>query len=222
MASPRERVVIVDFGMGNLHSVHQALRRAGEDLPVDIAISQDPDAVRAADRVILPGQGAMRDCMSHLQDTGMADAVRDIFGHQPLLGICVGLQMLLEHSAEHDCAGLGLLPGQSHRFDLALSQEDGSRITVPQMGWNAVWQHSDHPLWAGIANGSPFYFLHSYYALMARQDDIAGEADYGLRYCCALQHGSVFATQFHPEKSARAGLQLLRNFLRWQPQARAQ
>ena len=215
-------VAVVDYGMGNLRSVAQAVLAAAADSAVRVQVTQDPAVVRAASRVVLPGQGAMRDCMAALRASGMEEAVREAAASKPLFGVCVGMQMLLEHSEEGDTPGLGLIPGQVRRFDLAgQHQADGSRFKVPQMGWNQVWLAAHggqrHPLWDGVADGSFFYFVHSYYAQPAQADDCAATTDYGLAFTSAVARANIFATQFHPEKSAAQGLQLYRNFLHWQP-----
>ncbi|MBV2162969.1 imidazole glycerol phosphate synthase subunit HisH [Comamonas nitrativorans] len=215
-------VAVVDYGMGNLRSVAQAVLAAAADSAVRVQVTQDPAVVRSASRVVLPGQGAMRDCMAALRQSGLEDAVRDAAASKPLFGVCVGMQMLLEHSEEGDTPGLGLIPGQVRRFDLAgQRQADGSRFKVPQMGWNQVWQAEHggqrHPLWDGVADGSFFYFVHSFYAQPAQERDCAAATDYGHRFASAVAHGGMFATQFHPEKSAAQGLRLYRNFLHWQP-----
>jgi len=210
------KIVVVDYGMGNLRSVAQALRAVAPE--ADVQISGEPAAIDAADRIVLPGQGAMRDCMASLRASGVEDAVRRAAKSRPLMGVCVGEQMLFERSEEADTAGLGLLPGQVVRFRLeGRLQEDGSRFKVPQMGWNRVRQRRAHPLWEGIADDSYFYFVHSFYAQPAEDSDILGETDYGGMFCCAVARENIVATQFHPEKSARAGLALYRNFVHWNP-----
>jgi glutamine amidotransferase len=212
-------VLVLDYGMGNLRSVAQAVQAAAQDLPIKVVVGCDPQQVRDADRIVLPGQGAMRDCMAHFAASGARDAVlAEVAGGKPLLGVCVGMQMLLEHSEEQDTAGLGLFQGQVRRFQLAGQlQEDGSRFKVPQMGWNRVDIARPHPLWDGIASGSHFYFVHSYYAAPSRADEIAATTRYGHPFACAIARDTIFATQFHPEKSAADGLHLYRNFLSWQP-----
>lgn len=210
------KIVVVDYGMGNLRSVAQALRHAAPD--ADVRISGEVAVIREADRLVLPGQGAMRDCMRSLRESGVQDALMEAARSKPLFGVCVGEQMLFDWSEEGDTPGLGLLPGKVVRFDLeGKLQEDGSRFKVPQMGWNRVHQTADHPMWQGIADGSYFYFVHSYYAVPAEQRTIMGETDYGITFACAVGRDNIFATQFHPEKSADAGLQLYRNFVNWQP-----
>jgi glutamine amidotransferase len=212
------RVAVVDYGMGNLRSVSQAVRHVAVGEGLVVQVTADPDQVRAAERVILPGQGAMRDCMRELRDSGLLGAVLEAAQTKPLLGVCVGMQMLLEHSEEQDTPGLGVIPGRVRRFRLdGRLQPDGSRYKVPQMGWNRVHATRAHPLWAGIPEGAWFYFVHSYYAEPDDSAHQAAESDYGGRFTCALARDNIFATQFHPEKSADHGLQLYRNFLHWRP-----
>ena len=210
-------VAVVDYGMGNLRSVSQAVMHVATGSGVDVVVTQSADEVLAADRVVLPGQGAMRDCMRELHDSGMKNAVLHAAAHKPLLGVCVGMQMLLEHSEEQDTPGLALIPGRVRRFQLeGRLQPDGSRFKVPQMGWNQVFQQP-HALWQGVAEGSWFYFVHSFYAAPSEPSHTLGEADYGGRFTCAVGRDNIFATQFHPEKSADQGLALYRNFLHWKP-----
>ena len=184
--------------------------------------SERPDEVRAAQRVVLPGQGAMPDCMRELRESGLQESVLEAAASKPLFGVCVGMQMLLDHSAEGDTPGLGLIPGEVIKFDLAgRTQADGSRFKVPQMGWNQVRQvpHGGavHPVWAGIPDNSYFYFVHSFYARPQSAAHCAGEADYGGVFAAAIARDNIFAAQFHPEKSAEHGLALYRNFLHWNP-----
>ncbi len=212
-----ETVAVVDYGMGNLRSVSQAVAHVAREADVRVIVTANPEEVFAADRVVLPGQGAMRDCMAELRRSGLEDAVRHAAATKPLFGVCVGMQMLLEHSEEQDTPGLGVIPGQVRRFRLeGRLQPDGSRYKVPQMGWNRVFQRP-HALWGGIPDGEYFYFVHSYHAAPAHPQHSVGEADYGARFTCTLARDNIFATQFHPEKSAAHGLALYRNFLRWQP-----
>ena len=211
-----KKIAIVDYGMGNLRSVAQALKQAAPE--VDVAIVDQPEAIRAADRVVLPGQGAMPDCMRCLGESGLQEAVIEASRTKPLMGVCVGEQMLFDWSAEGDTKGLGLLPGKVLRFELeGKLQDDGSRFKVPQMGWNRVYQKRAHPLWDGVPDGSFFYFVHSYYVVPAEETHIAGETDYGGRFTSAVARDNLFATQFHPEKSAAAGLRVYRNFVDWNP-----
>ena len=210
-------VAVVDYGMGNLRSVSQAVMHVAAGTGVDVVVTQRPADVLAADRVVLPGQGAMRDCMAELHASGLKNAVLHAAAHKPLFGVCVGMQMLLDHSEEQDTPGLGLIPGWVRRFQLeGRLQPDGSRFKVPQMGWNRVAQ-SPHALWQGVDDGAWFYFVHSYYAAPDRPEHAVGHADYGARFTCAVARDNIFATQFHPEKSADQGLALYRNFLRWKP-----
>jgi imidazole glycerol-phosphate synthase subunit HisH len=215
-------VAVVDYGMGNLRSVSQAVMHAAAGEGVDVVVTSQPEVVRAAERVVLPGQGAMRDCMRELRDSGLQEAVLEAAAAKPLMGVCVGMQMLLDHSEEQDTPGLGLIPGRVRRFELeGQRQPDGSRYKVPQIGWNRVFQvpHDGrvHPVWAGVPDGAFFYFVHSFYARPDNAVHSAGETDYGLRFTSAVARDNIFATQFHPEKSAAHGLALYRNFLHWQP-----
>ncbi|HJV76170.1 MAG TPA: imidazole glycerol phosphate synthase subunit HisH [Noviherbaspirillum sp.] len=210
------KIVVVDYGMGNLRSVAQALRHVAPE--ADVRISSELSVIKAADRLVLPGQGAIPDCMRSLRESGLQEAVLEAARSKPLFGVCVGEQMLFDWSQEGDSAGLGLLPGKVVRFQLENKiQEDGSRFKVPQMGWNRVQQKLSHPLWKGIVDNSYFYFVHSYYALPADPQQIAGETDYGGLFACAVAKDNIFATQFHPEKSAASGLQLYKNFVHWNP-----
>ncbi len=211
-----KKIVVVDYGMGNLRSVAQALRTVAPEAVVLIS-SEVADIVQA-DRIVLPGQGAMPDCMKSLQSSGLQQAVLDAARNKPLLGVCVGEQMLFDWSEEGNTPGLGLLPGKIMRFQLKDQlQEDGSRFKVPQMGWNRVQQTQSHHLWRGIPDQSYFYFVHSYYAVPEQRTDSVGETDYGMAFCSAVARENIFATQFHPEKSAAAGLKLYRNFVVWKP-----
>jgi len=211
-------VAVVDYGMGNLRSVSQAVMAAAQDQGVRVVITARPEEVYAAERVVLPGQGAMRDCMRELHESGLQEAVLDAAARKPLMGVCVGMQMLLDHSEEQDTPGLGLIPGRVKRFRLeGQLQPDGSRYKVPQMGWNRVHQTRAHPVWGEVADESWFYFVHSFYAETSDPRDSAGQSDYGTRFTCAVARDNIFATQFHPEKSAASGLALYRNFLHWSP-----
>jgi glutamine amidotransferase len=211
-------VAVVDYGMGNLRSVSNAVRHVAQGSGFEVVVTSRPEEVRAADRVVLPGQGAMPDCMRELRDSGMLEAVLDAAARKPMLGVCVGMQMLLDHSEEQDTPGLGLIPGQVRRFRLeGQLQGDGSRYKVPQMGWNRVRQERAHPLWDGIPDESWFYFVHSFYAMPSDPSHSAGTTEYGPRFTSAVARDNIFATQFHPEKSAELGLRLYRNFLHWTP-----
>jgi glutamine amidotransferase len=210
------KIVVVD-GLGNLRSVVQALRTVAPE--ADVIVSHQADVIDDADRVVLPGQGAMRDCMRSLRESGAEEAVLRAMKTRPVMGVCVGEQMLFDMSEENEgTPGLGLLPGKVVRFQLdGKTQADGSRFKVPQMGWNRVRQVRAHPLWEGVEDGAYFYFVHSYYAQPENPADTIGEADYGSAYCCAVARDNIVATQFHPEKSADAGLRLYRNFIHWNP-----
>jgi len=214
-------VAVIDYGMGNLRSVAQAVIAAAHGSGVEVVITSDPAEVRKAERVVLPGQGAMRDCMRELHDSGLMPEVLHAAANKPLFGVCVGMQMLLDHSAEGDAGGtacLGLIPGEVVKFELnGRHQPDGSRFKVPQMGWNQVRQTSQHPLWSGVPDNSYFYFVHSFYAKPLDVRHTAGETDYGQPFTSAVSRDNIFATQFHPEKSADMGLMLYRNFLSWSP-----
>ena len=215
-------VAVVDYGMGNLRSVSQAVQAVAVGTGFEVVITQDPDVVRAAERVVLPGQGAMPDCMRELRESGLQASVLEAAASKPLFGVCVGMQMLLDHSAEGNTPGLGLIHGEVIKFELAgRLQDDGSRFKVPQMGWNQVWQTSQggvaHPVWGDVPDGSYFYFVHSFYAKPSDARHSAGETDYGQRFSSAIARDNIFATQFHVEKSAAAGLQLLHNFVNWKP-----
>ena len=214
----RPVVAVVDYGMGNLRSVSQAVLHAAGASDFDVLVTSSPQAVRSADRVVLPGQGAMPDCMRELAASGLRDAVLRAAEDRPLLGVCVGMQMLLDRSEEGPTEGLGLIPGDVLRFRLDdVRQPDGSRCKVPQMGWNRVAQARPHALWTGIPDGAWFYFVHSYRACPLDDAHSAGVTDYGGTFTSAVARDNIFATQFHPEKSAGHGLLLYRNFLAWQP-----
>ena len=215
-------VAVVDYGMGNLRSVSQAVRhvaaQAGAAAAFEVIVTSRPDEVYSAERIVLPGQGAMPDCMRELRESGLQDAVLHAAANKPLMGVCVGMQMLLTRSEEGPTDGLGLIAGEVRRFQLeGRLQPDGSRYKVPQMGWNRVIQAQPHPIWAGVPDQSYFYFVHSFYAQPYDTRHSAGETEYGERFTCALARDNIFATQFHPEKSAEHGLALYRNFLHWNP-----
>ncbi|WP_395012367.1 imidazole glycerol phosphate synthase subunit HisH [Undibacterium sp.] len=210
------KIVVVDYGMGNVRSVAQAFRAVAPE--AQIVISGDIADIRSADRLVLPGQGAMPDCMGCLQESGLQEVLMQAAREKPLFGVCVGEQMLFDFSAEGNTPCLGLLPGKVVRFDLSGQlQEDGSRYKVPQMGWNRVRQSQAHPLWNGIADDSYFYFVHSYYVQPEQVQDVVGTTEYGQIFTSAVARENIFATQFHPEKSAAAGLQLYKNFVHWNP-----
>ena len=207
--------------MGNLRSVYQAFHHVA---PSDnVLIAHQPEAIRAADRVVLPGQGAMPDCMKHLEESGLLEALLEAAKNKPLLGVCVGEQMLFDKSAEVRAneawtSCLGLISGEVRRFDLeGKRQADGSDFKVPHMGWNQVRQDKPHPIWNGIPDLTSFYFVHSYFVVPLHQEDTAGSAEYGAWFTSAVAKDNIFATQFHPEKSAEYGLKLYQNFVSWQP-----
>jgi imidazole glycerol-phosphate synthase subunit HisH len=207
-------IAVVDYGMGNLRSVSNAVKHVAPDLRV--AVTQDPDEVDRARRVVFPGQGAMPDCMRELDARGLRHAVVNAARTKPFLGICIGLQMLFDVSDEGDIPGLGLLPGQVVRFPAdRMFAADGAKLKVPHMGWNEVEQTLAHPLWEGIVSGSRFYFVHSYYPVPRNSDLIAGHCHYPYAFTCAVAQDNLFAVQFHPEKSQAAGLRLLSNFVHW-------
>lgn len=216
MMASSKKCVIIDYGMGNLHSVQGALRAVAAG--TEVVISADPAEILKADHVVLPGVGAIRDCMDELKRQGFPALIEEVRRTKPLLGICLGLQAMLEHSEENGGAeGLGLFKGQVKFFGKDL-REGNEPLKVPHMGWNQV-QQSAHPLWAGIENNSRFYFVHSYYVQAANPAEVVGRCHYGLDFDVALAQDNVFAVQFHPEKSHQAGLTLLKNFLSWDGQA---
>ena len=212
-----QTIAIVDYGMGNLRSVYQAFHHVAPN--DNVLIAHQPEEIQAADRVVLPGQGAMPDCMKHLQESGLLDALLEAVKSKPLLGVCVGEQMLFDRSAEVRATEqwtpcLGLIPGEVRRFDLVgKKQADGSAYKVPHMGWNQVRQDGKHPLWEGIPDLSSFYFVHSYYVVPQRKEDTAGSTEYGDWFTSAVARDNIFATQFHPEKSGDAGLHLIKNWV---------
>jgi glutamine amidotransferase len=213
-------IAVIDYGMGNLHSVAKAIEHVAPDARV--VVTSDPDRVREAERAVFPGQGAMPDCMRELDSRGLRAAVLEAAASKPFLGLCIGLQMLFESSEEGNVAGLGVLRGTVKRFARErMRGPDGARLKVPHMGWNQVEQAgaagSRHPLWAGIADGARFYFVHSYYVEAKSAALVAGSSAYGFPFTCAVAQANIFAVQFHPEKSAAAGLALLKNFVTWHP-----
>ncbi len=220
-------LVVVDYGMGNVRSVAKAFEHVSPKTKVQI--SGDPQTIKSADRIVFPGQGAMPDCMAYLKQSGLEDVVRQVSETKPLFGVCVGEQMLFDWSAEGSTPGLGILAGKVLKFPDALPMISDSagaaqtaRLKVPHMGWNKVFQQpamtgKAHPLWAGVADGSYFYFVHSYYVEPSAQELTVGQTDYGFRFTCAVARDNIFATQFHPEKSAADGLKLYANFLDWTP-----
>ena len=207
-------IAVVDYGMGNLRSVQQALRKVAP--AADIVVTSEPRQVAAADRVVFPGQGAMPDCMREMDALGLRTAVLQAARNKPFLGICIGLQMLFEHSAEGDIPGLGILRGDVVRFTSNQRDAQGDKLKIPHMGWNQV-HHAEHPLWSGIEQDARFYFVHSYHVRPQDQQRVQGTSCYPRDFVCAVAQDNLFAVQFHPEKSATAGLTLLRNFVDWVP-----
>jgi glutamine amidotransferase len=212
-------IAIIDYGMGNLHSIAKAVEHVAGDARV--WVSAEAETIRRADRVIFPGVGAIRDCMVELQRLGLDAVLREVAQTKPLLGVCLGMQAMLDFSEENDGVdGLGLIPGRVRRFPAGLADPvTGERLKVPHMGWNQIHAASDHPLWKGIADGSRFYFVHSYYVEPADPAHLAGRTEYGLGFASAVARENLFAVQCHPEKSQHAGLQLLANFVRWNGEA---
>jgi glutamine amidotransferase len=211
-------IAVVDYGMGNLRSVAKALAHVAPER--SIVVSADPAVIHGAGRVVLPGQSAMPDCMRCLDASGLRDVVVEAAATRPFLGICLGLQMLFETSEEGPTPGLAILAGPVVRFrDAAMTRPDGQRLKVPHMGWSPVRQARAHPLWAGIPDGSRFYFAHSYHPVPADPDLVVGTVEYPAPFTCAIARANIFATQFHPEKSQSAGLRLLANFVVWDAQS---
>jgi imidazole glycerol-phosphate synthase subunit HisH len=209
-------IAVVDYGMGNLRSVSKALEHVAQTKKV--VVTSDPDVISQAGRVVFPGQGAMPDCIRELDLRGLRQSVTEATHQKPFLGICIGLQMLFERSEEGDAAGLGLFDGKVKRFvQEAMHDAEGHKLKVPHMGWSRVDQKIKHPMWNEIENGERFYYVHSYFVVPKDPALIAGETSYPTPFTCAIAKDNLFAVQFHPEKSAQAGLQLLSNFVHWNP-----
>jgi glutamine amidotransferase len=206
------RIAVVDYGMGNIRSVSKALERVAPR--AEVVVTSEPRAIDAADRVVVPGQGAMPDCMRQLAASGAREAVVAAAARKPFLGICIGLQMLFEHGEEGDTPGLGVLPGRVPKFSAAVA---GAGLKIPHMGWNEVLQARPHALWDGVADRSRFYFVHSYYPQPSDRALTAATCTYGDSFTCAVARDNIFAVQFHPEKSQNSGLRLLSNFIQWRP-----
>jgi imidazole glycerol-phosphate synthase subunit HisH len=212
----RLQVAIVDYGMGNLRSVANAFKAVAPS--VSIAVTSDPALIAQAERVVFPGQGAMPDCIRELDARDLRQAVLDATQQKPFLGICIGLQMLFEHSEEGNVPGLGVYPGEVKRFPHErMIDERGAKLKVPHMGWSQVHQTHAHAMWAGIPDQARFYYVHSYYVAPDDASLTAATTAYPFDFTGAIARDNVFAVQFHPEKSATAGLQLLRNFVNWKP-----
>jgi len=209
-------IAVVDYGMGNLRSVSKALEHVAPTK--NVLVTSDPVEIANAARVVFPGQGAMPDCMRELDARGLRETVIHAAKNKPFLGICIGLQMLFEHSEEGDSAGLDVFKGNVKRFAAAdMITTNGEKLKVPHMGWNQVYQTNTHALWKGIAASERFYYVHSYYVQPADESLTSGYSEYPKRFTSAIAANNLFAVQFHPEKSADAGLQLLRNFVNWMP-----
>jgi len=208
-------IAVIDYSMGNLHSVHKALQHVTDD---NVVITSSPDEIQKADRIVFPGQGAARDCMNELHKRELVDVIKEVAVTKPFLGVCMGMQVLMEHSVEGggvDC--IGLYEGTVQHFTDHIGATDaaGNRLKIPQMGWNEVTHSMDHPLWNGIKDNSRFYFVHSYFVDPTMKDIVVGETNFGITYPSAIAKDNVFAIQAHPEKSADDGLQLLKNFTVW-------
>ncbi|HEY7943713.1 MAG TPA: imidazole glycerol phosphate synthase subunit HisH [Casimicrobiaceae bacterium] len=211
-------IAVVDYGMGNLRSVAKALAHVAPK--ARITVSADPQTIRRASRIVLPGQSAMPETMASLDRSGLREVVLACLADRPFLGVCLGLQMLFDASDEGPTACLGVLPGQVLRFrEQQMIQPSGERLKIPHMGWSRVHQQTEHPLWAGIGDGERFYFAHSYYPAPSDPGLVAGSTPYPAPFTCAIARANIFAVQFHPEKSQRPGLQLLANFVAWDPHA---
>ncbi|MEI7431034.1 MAG: imidazole glycerol phosphate synthase subunit HisH [Betaproteobacteria bacterium] len=219
MSAGPAKIAVIDYGMGNLRSVWQALVHvAGATGTHEVVVTADPSVVASAERVVFPGQGAMPDCMRELEARGLRSAVIDAAKNKPFLGICIGQQMLFEHSEEGDVPGLGVFAGRVRRFPAEkMLAANGDKLKVPHMGWNEVIQTRSHALWNGIDDGARFYFVHSYYVDPVDRQCITGTTDYGIPFTSAVARDNIFAIQCHPEKSAHAGLALLSNFIKWKP-----
>ena len=205
------KVAVIDYGMGNLHSIGKALEHIG----ARVNITAERGVILAADRVVFPGVGAIRDCMHELNRLDLAPVVQEAAAVKPFLGICLGMQLMLDHSEENggvDC--LGLIHGEARRFQ---GHDAMAGLKIPHMGWNTAHRQTDHPLWADIDQAARFYFVHSYYADPGDPVHTTASTEYGIRFASVLARDNLFATQFHPEKSQKAGLQLLTNFLTWNP-----
>ena len=209
-------VGIIDYGMGNLHSLGKALERVAGGTRV--VISYDPEVLLKCDRLVLPGVGGVRECMRELQRLELNQLVIEAARKKPMLGICLGMQVMLEWSDENGgVPALGLFPGKVTRFPDPPETGALDRLKVPHMGWNRVRQTRQHPIWEGVPDDSWFYFVHSYHAEPASPDHVRATADYTKTFACALARDNLVAFQFHPEKSQNNGMTLLANFVQWDP-----
>ncbi len=212
-----QKIAVLDYGMGNLRSVSKAIEHVAPD--AQVRVTDDHDWIANADRIVFPGQGAARDCMAAIGQHHLQREIREAVAHKPFLGICMGLQVLMQFSEENDGTELlGIFPGKVQRFPDNMPGDADLPLKIPHMGWSRVQQLKAHPLWAGIADGSRFYFVHSYHVAPQEQGLAAGKTEYGLNFVSAIAHKNLFAVQFHPEKSADMGLQLLKNFVNWEPE----
>lgn len=213
-----QRIAVIDYGMGNLRSVSKAIESVAEN--DEVVVTSDAEVIASADRIVCPGQGAAADCMAALTDAKLIEPIQELIGSRPFMGICMGLQVLLTHSEENDGIDcMNVLPGQVKRFNHPLTDSGGQRLKVPHMGWSKVTQTKPHPMWNSIDDDSRYYFAHSFYCAPDDQASVVGSCDYGHRFAVAMTHANLFACQFHPEKSARNGLQLLSNFVKWDGEA---
>lgn len=209
-----QRIAVIDYGMGNLRSVSKAIECVAEN--DDVVVTADADIIASADRVVCPGQGAAEDCMAALTNAELIEPIKALIGTRPFMGICMGLQVLLTHSEENDGVDcMDILPGQVKRFDSPLVDSEGVRLKVPHMGWSEVAHTKAHPMWNDIKDGARYYFAHSYYCSPDNDADVVGSCNYGKTFAVAMAQKNLFACQFHPEKSSRDGLQILRNFVSW-------
>lgn len=214
----KQQVAVIDYGMGNLHSVHKALEHVADE-QTHVLVSSDPEVLNNADKLVFPGVGAIRDCMAEIRRLGIDNILRDALKQKPILAVCVGMQALLEHSEENDGVDcIGIFPGKVEFFGADLRDQQNQKLKIPHMGWNTVEQTINHPMWHNIAQNAYFYFVHSFH-VADQHPDQAGRCNYGKPFTAALCQHNLFATQFHPEKSHRDGLQLYQNFLHWDGQA---
>jgi len=217
------RVAVIDYGMGNLHSVAKALEHVSEGKH-EVVVTANPETINSADRIVFPGVGAIRDCMAEIKRLNIDTLVKKAIAEKPVLAVCVGMQALMQRSEENNGVdGIGVFPGEVKFFGTDLKDSEGHKLKVPHMGWNNVFQNnvkqknSSHPMWKDIKDNSYFYFVHSYCVAVtpANEQYIAGLCDYGVTFAAAITKKNIFATQFHPEKSHNDGLQLYKNFLAW-------